>query len=70
MEQERISSSFFQKTIAELQTVTDLAHAEVNQTLSQCLEALNNRRIYSLPVFDKEKYVGMISLKEIVNFVG
>jgi len=69
MEQERISSSFFQKTIAELQTVTDLAHAEVNQTLSQCLEALTNRRIYSLPVFDKEKYVGMISLKEIVNFI-
>jgi CBS-domain-containing membrane protein len=67
---ERVSATFFENNKAsDLPSVTELAHADVKGTLSQVLEALVSRRIYALPVFDNENYIGMISLKEIVAFV-
>jgi len=47
----------------------DVCTASVDQTVNKCMTVMTERRIRHLPVVDKDKVVGMISIGDLVQAI-
>ena len=48
---------------------SNVIYVEVDSTTDQCMALMINKKVRHLPVYDKEKLVGVISIGDVVNAV-
>jgi CBS domain-containing protein len=56
-----------EKTRVEKVMTSDFISVQENSTLRQTMHIMTNKRVRHLPVFEKEKLVGMISIGDVTR---
>jgi len=44
-------------------------HVELETSVEECMVLMTNKKIRHLPVFEKEKFIGIISIGDVVKFI-